>query len=132
MTHLLLDTLKASVPIRIIIVASKGLVTYLFLDIEFDNLNSERKFNVQHACYHSKLAQVIFTYELAERLKGTGVTVNCVGITNVAIPDQRLAHLPMWVCKIFHLKRKMSITSKRQAATYAYLAALSIQNSFLT
>lgn len=123
MTHLLLDVLKASAPSRIITVASKGLITYPFLDIEFDNLNGERKFNTQHAYYHSKLAQVIFTYHLAEKLRGTGVTVNCVRVTNVAIPDERLTHLPGWLLKIYHLKRSMSITPERQAETYVYLAA---------
>lgn len=123
MTNLLLDTLKASAPSRIITVASKGLAVYPFLDIEFDNLNGERKFNTQHAYYHSKQAQVMFTYDLAERLKSSGVTVNCVRVTNVAIPDDRLQHLPKWLLKIYHLKRGMSITPERQAETYVYLAA---------
>jgi NAD(P)-dependent dehydrogenase (short-subunit alcohol dehydrogenase family) len=123
MTHLLLDTLKASSPSRIITVASKGLMTYPFLDIEFDNLNGERNFNTQHAYYHSKQAQVMFTYDLAERLKGSGVTVNCVRVTNVAIPDERLSHLPGWLKKIYHLKRRMAITPEHQAQTYVYLAA---------
>ena len=123
MTHLLLDTLKASAPSRIITVASKGLITYPFLNIEFDNLNGERKFSTQHAYYHAKLAQVMYTYDLAERLKGTGVTVNCVRVTNVAIPDDRLTHLPKWVQNIYKLKRSMSITAERQAETYVYLAA---------
>ena len=123
LTQLLLDTLKASAPSRIITVASKGLTMYPFLDIEFDNLNGERKFSTQHAYYHSKQAQIMFTYDLAERRKGSGVTVNCVRVTNVAIPDERLAHLPKWLLKIYHLKRGMAITPERQAETYVYLAA---------
>lgn len=123
MTNLLLDTLKASAPSRIITVASKGLMTYPFLDIEFDNLNGERSFSTQHAYYHSKLAQVMFTYDLAERLKGTGVSVHCVRVTNVAIPDERLEHLPGWLRSIYQLKRSMAITPERQAETYVYLAA---------
>lgn len=123
LTNLLLDRLKASAPSRIINVASKGLITYPFLDIEFDNLNGERKFSTQHAYYLSKQAQVMFTYALAERLSGTGVTVNCVRVTNVAIPDERLTHLPPWLFKIYQLKRKMSITPQKQAETYTYLAA---------
>jgi NAD(P)-dependent dehydrogenase (short-subunit alcohol dehydrogenase family) len=123
LTHLLLDTLKASAPSRIITVASKGLVVYPFLDIDFNNLNGERRFNTQHAYYHSKQAQVMFTYDLAERLKGSGVTVNCVRVTNVAIPDDRLAYLPKWLLKIYHLKRGMAITPEQQAETYVYLAA---------
>ncbi len=117
--------LKASEPSRIITVASKGLIAYPFLDIEFDNLNGERKFNTQHAYYHSKLAQVMFTYDLAERLQGSGVTVNCVRVTNVAIPDDRLNHLPAWLKKVYSVKRSMSITPARQAETYVYLASSS-------
>ena len=123
LTQLLLDTLQASAPSRILTVASKGLIAYPFLDIEFDNLNGERKFSTQHAYYHSKQAQIMFTYDLAERLQGSGVTVNCVRVTNVAIPDERLQHLPKWLLKIYHLKRGMAITPERQAETYVYLAA---------
>lgn len=123
MTHLLLDLLKVSTPSRVITVASKGLITYPFLDIEFDNLNGERKFTTQHAYYHAKLAQVIYTFDLAERLKGTGVTVNCVRVTNVAIPDERITHLSGWVQSLYKLKRRMAITPERQAETYVYLAA---------
>lgn len=123
MTQLLLDTMKASAPSRIITVASKGLITYPFLDLELDNLNGERKFSTQHAYYHSKLAQVMYTFALAEKLKGSGVTVNCVRVTNVAIPDDRLTHLPGWLRAIYNIKRSMSITPERQAETYVYLAA---------
>ncbi|MBN2146266.1 MAG: SDR family NAD(P)-dependent oxidoreductase [Anaerolineales bacterium] len=123
LTHLLLDTLKASAPSRIITVASKGLVAYPFLDIEFDNLNGERKFSTQHSYYHSKQAQIMFTYDLAERLKSSSVKVNCVRVANVAIPDERLQHLPKWLLKLYHLKRGMAITPERQAETYVYLAA---------
>lgn len=123
LTHLLLERLKASAPSRIITVASKGLMVYPTLDIEFDNLNGERRFSPQHAYYHSKLAQIMFTYDLAERLQGSGVTVNCVRVTNVAIPDERLGHLPGWLRKLYDLKRRAAITPERQAETYVYLAA---------
>jgi NAD(P)-dependent dehydrogenase (short-subunit alcohol dehydrogenase family) len=122
MTHHLLDMLKASRG-RIITVASKGLISYPFLDIEFDNLNGERKFNMQHAYYHSKQAQVIFTFELADRLKETGVTVNCVRVGNVAIPDERLTHLPKWMLKMYEVKRKFALTPEKMAETYVWLAA---------
>jgi NAD(P)-dependent dehydrogenase (short-subunit alcohol dehydrogenase family) len=129
LTYLLLDTLKANAPSRIITVASKGLMTYPFLDIEFDNLNGECKFDMQHAYYHSKQAQVMFTFDLAERLKGTGVTVNCVRVGNVAIPDERLDHLPGWLLKVYAMKRKFAMTPEKMAETYTWLAAEpSIQN----
>jgi len=123
MTHLLLNTLKQSAPSRVITVASKGLVTYPFLDIEFDNLKGEKKFSMQHAYYHSKQAQVMFTFDLAERLKGMGVTVNCVRVGNVAIPDTRLDHLPKWMLKMYEMKRKFALTPEKMAETYIWLAA---------
>jgi NAD(P)-dependent dehydrogenase (short-subunit alcohol dehydrogenase family) len=122
MTDLLLDLLKASKG-RIITVASKGLMAYPFLNIEFDNLNGERKFNMQHAYYHAKQAQVMFTFDLAERLKGTGVTVNCVRVGNVAIPDERLTYLPKWMLKMYEMKRKFALTPEKMAETYVWLAA---------
>jgi NAD(P)-dependent dehydrogenase (short-subunit alcohol dehydrogenase family) len=123
MTQLLLETLKQSAPSRIITVASKGLMTYPFLDIEFDNLKGEKKFSMQHAYYHAKQAQVMFTFDLAERLKDTGVTVNCVRVGNVAVPDTRLDHLPKWLLKIYHAKRKFALTPEKMAETYVWLAA---------
>jgi len=123
MTHLLLDMLKASAPSRIITVASKGLMTFPFLDIEFDNINGERRFSTAHAYYHSKQAQVMFTFELARRLQGTGVTVNCVRVGNVAIPDQRLSHLPKGLARLYSLKRKFAMTPEKMAETYVWLAS---------
>ena len=123
MTRLLLDMLKASAPSRVITVASKGLISYPFLDIEFDNLYGEREFSMQHAYYHSKQAQIMFTFDLAERLRGTGVSVHCVRVGNVAIPDERLFHLPKWLMKIYELKRKFSMTPEKMAEAYVWLAA---------
>lgn len=123
LTHLLLERLKASAPSRVITVASKGLMVYPTLDIEFDNLNGERRFSSQHAYYHSKQAQIMFTYDLAGRLQGSGVTVNCVRVTAVAVPDERLGNLPGWLRKLYDLKRRAAITPERQAETYLYLAA---------
>ena len=123
MTCLLLEMLKESAPSRVITVASKGLISYPFLDIEFDNLYGERKYSLQHAYYHSKQAQVMFTFDLAERLRGTGVSVHCVRVGNVAIPTERLDHIPRWMLKMYELKRKFSMTPEKMAKTYVWLAA---------
>ena len=123
MTYLFLDLLKVSSPSRVITVASKGLISYPFLDIEFDNLYGERKFSLQHAYYHSKQAQVMFTFDLAERLRETGVSVHCVRVGNVAIPNERLAHLPQWMLKLYEVKRRFSTTPEKMAETYVWLAA---------
>ena len=123
LTGLLMDMLKASKPSRVITVSSKGLLVYPNLGMEFDNLNGERKFSSQHAYFLSKQAQVMFTYALARRLEGSGVSVNCVRVTSVAVAAERLTNLPVWMQKLYDLKRKASITPERQAETYVFLAA---------
>ncbi len=123
LTQMLLEQLRSCAPSRIITVASKGLISYPFLDIEFDNLDGEQNFNLQHAYYHAKQAQVMFTFDLAERLRGTGVTVHCVRVGNVAIPDGRLSHLPKWMLRMYQMKRKFALTPEKMAETYVWLAA---------
>lgn len=73
LTNLLLDTLKASRPSRIINVSS---AMQRFSRINRDDLNMEKSYNSLKAYGSSKLANVFFTRGLAKRLLGTGVTVN--------------------------------------------------------
>jgi NAD(P)-dependent dehydrogenase (short-subunit alcohol dehydrogenase family) len=75
LTNLLLDLLGAGAPSRIVNVSSGA---HLRAHINFDDLQSERRYNAWKAYGQSKLANVLFTYELARRLEGTGVTVNAV------------------------------------------------------
>jgi NAD(P)-dependent dehydrogenase (short-subunit alcohol dehydrogenase family) len=75
LTNLLLDTLKASAPSRIIIVSSGS---HRDARIHFDDLNLDQGYWVMRAYGQSKLANLLFTYELARRLEGTGVTANAV------------------------------------------------------
>lgn len=74
LTTLLLDTIKASAPARIINVSSGAHVTGR---IEFDNLQGERGYSPR-VYENSKLANILFTMELASRLEGSGVTVNAL------------------------------------------------------
>jgi len=75
LTNLLLDLLRASAPARIVNVTSGA---QAIGDVHFDDLQFERRYRGQPAYNQSKLANVLFTYELARRLDGSGVTVNCV------------------------------------------------------
>jgi retinol dehydrogenase-12 len=75
LTHELLPLLRKSAPARIVSVASR----YGGAKIDFEDLNLEkRKYSYLKAVPASKLAQVLFTQELAERLSGTGITVNAI------------------------------------------------------
>lgn len=71
LTHLLLPLLKAAAPSRIVNVASAGQKA-----LDFDDIMLTRSYNGTDAYRHSKLAQVLFTVDLAQELKGTGVIAN--------------------------------------------------------
>jgi len=73
LTTELLPTLKASAPVRIVNVSSAGQQ-----EIDFDDVMLTRGYSGGRAYMQSKLAQILFTFDLAGRLEGTGVTVNCL------------------------------------------------------
>ncbi|MDG6904511.1 MAG: SDR family oxidoreductase [Nitrososphaerota archaeon] len=75
LTYLLLNTMKESAPSRIINVSSAA---HFSGYMDFDDLQKEKSYSAMRSYCQSKLAQVLFTYELADRLNGTSVTVNCV------------------------------------------------------
>ncbi len=76
LTNLLLGLLTRSAPSRIVNVASSG--HFLARPIDFDNLQLREGYRGLPAYHQSKLANVMFTYELARRLDGTGVTANAL------------------------------------------------------
>jgi NAD(P)-dependent dehydrogenase (short-subunit alcohol dehydrogenase family) len=73
LTHLLLPLVKAGAPARIVNVSSAGQEA-----IDFDDVMLTRGYSGGRAYRQSKLAQILFTVDLAEELKGAGVTVNCL------------------------------------------------------
>jgi NAD(P)-dependent dehydrogenase (short-subunit alcohol dehydrogenase family) len=87
LTHLLLPVLTASAPARIVNVSSGA---QAMGKIDFNDLQSARGYGEIRAYNASKLANILFTYELARRIKGSGVTANAVepGFvkTNLKVP----------------------------------------------
>lgn len=118
LTDLLLDTLKASAPARIVNVASNA---HLGQRLDFDNLELEHGYNPGKAYGRSKLANLYFTYELARRLEGTGVTANAM---HPGFVQTNMAANNGWLVRLFlplvHLK---SLTPEQGARTVVYLAA---------
>jgi NAD(P)-dependent dehydrogenase (short-subunit alcohol dehydrogenase family) len=92
LTDLLLDRLVDSAPARIINVASDA---HEGSKIDFDDLQHHKHYSGWDAYGASKLANILFTYELARRLKGTGVTANAVHPGFVNTNFQRAAGLSM-------------------------------------
>ena len=74
LTNLLLERLEASAPARVVTVSSGA---QSMGRIDFDDLQGARKYSGQQAYNQSKLANVMFTYELARRVEGSGVTATC-------------------------------------------------------
>ena len=118
LTNLLLDVIKRSAPARIINVSSAG---HTHGTIDFDDLQMRRNYGGFQAYARSKLANLLFTYELARRLDGTAVTVNALhpGAVNTNIwnnVDGLLGRLLRAVGKFYFLPVEAG------AATAIYLA----------
>lgn len=118
LTNLLLDRLKASAPARIITTAS---MAHLGAKIPFDDPNYQHHRYRGWATYgQSKLANIMFTYELARRLEGTGVTANCFHPGFVAT---RFGHGGPLMNVAMTLARPMTISADEGAKTAIYLAS---------
>lgn len=122
LTNLLLPLLKASPSARIINIASKGLLAKPFMDIQFDNLNGEKKFNVTDAYYHSKIAQIMFTFDLAERLAGSNIATAIIRVPAVKLDEGRYNHIPAFLRAIYKFKMSFSLSTKEMAALYIDVA----------
>jgi retinol dehydrogenase-14 len=119
LTNLLLERLQASVPARIINVAG---AYHRQGRIHFDDLQLARAYTGTAANNQSQLARVLFTYELARRLEGTGVTVNCLHPGSVRTDIMR--DIPKYLLEIANtVLRPFFISPERGAETILYLAA---------
>jgi retinol dehydrogenase 12 len=118
LTNLLLELLTASAPARIVNVSSDA---HRGGHINFDDLQSQRSFAGFRAYSQAKLANIMFTYELARRLKGTGVTANALHpgfvATRFGMNNSLPVRLGMRLVSLFALKPEQG------AETSIYLAS---------
>ncbi|XP_016118426.1 retinol dehydrogenase 14-like [Sinocyclocheilus grahami] len=100
LTNLLLDLLKKSAPSRVVNVSSLAHETG---KINFDDINLEKNYDAHTSYRQSKLANVLFTRELAVRLKGTEVTTNALhpGVIHTELGRHLLPSLPLWKRLLF-------------------------------
>jgi NAD(P)-dependent dehydrogenase (short-subunit alcohol dehydrogenase family) len=118
LTHLLLDILKQSAPSRIVNVSSDS---HYGGNIHFDDLNLSKKYRGRTAYPQSKLANVLFTYELDRMLEDTGVTVNALhpGTVDTAIGNTNSSPIINLGWKVI---RMFAIPIEKGAETSVYLA----------
>jgi NAD(P)-dependent dehydrogenase (short-subunit alcohol dehydrogenase family) len=90
LTNLLRDQLVAGAPARVVVLTAPSTVK-----LDFDDLQGERRFRALTAFGASKAADLLFTFELARRLDGTGVTANAVhpGLVRTSLMRQAPAPL---------------------------------------
>ena len=120
LTNLLLDTLKASAPARIVNVSSNA---HGIGKLNFDNLNAQNRYGMRgfSAYGNSKLANVMFTYALARRLEGTGVTANVLhpGFVRTGMNNNNGVVMAV----IMGIIRPFFLTPEQGADTIIYLAS---------
>jgi NAD(P)-dependent dehydrogenase (short-subunit alcohol dehydrogenase family) len=123
LTGLVVDRLKASAPSRVVVVASVAHKSARH-GLDFDDLQSERRYRSMNAYAKSKLANVYFARELARRLDGSGVTANSLHPGFVRSDFGRGGDLGTfygWVIK--YLGGPLAISPERGARTTIYLAS---------
>jgi NAD(P)-dependent dehydrogenase (short-subunit alcohol dehydrogenase family) len=133
LTNLLLGLLKASAPARIIIISSEAHKAGPGLD--FDDLNNEKIWkdhrkpsnSASFTAYHrAKLSNLYFMYELADRLHGTGVTINAISpgfFVNTSIYRNLTGIFMLGARVVFGFGTLFGLnTPQRSAKTYVWLA----------
>ena len=122
LTNLLLSVLVASAPSRIVTVSSAG--HGYGTNINFDDLQTERRYGAMRAYSQSKLANVLFTYELARRLEGTSVTAHCVHPGAVDTGFLRYKGVLGAVARgLIGTSRHFLLNAEQGAATSVYVAS---------
>ncbi|HEU5057262.1 MAG TPA: SDR family oxidoreductase [Kofleriaceae bacterium] len=117
LTNLLLDLLIASAPARIVNVSSIG---HRQGTLDFDDLGFERGYGIMKAYSRSKLANVLFTTELARRLDGKGVTVNA--LHPGAVATHIWSHAPGIARPFLAIAKLFMITPAEGGDRIVYLA----------
>lgn len=117
LTNLLLDLLKTSAPSRVINVSSNA---HLGGSIKFNNLEGKQGYSGWPAYAQSKLANILFTFELARRLEGSGVTANVLHPGFVATGFGK--NNPGLINVLMRLAHLFAISPEEGAKTGVYLA----------
>lgn len=118
LTNELLDLFRQSAPARIITVSS---MAHQSAKINFDDIQGERRYSGWAAYAQSKLANILFTYELADRLQESDITVNCLhpGFVATGFAQNNAGFMARAMAV---LQRLFAITPEKGAETSIFLA----------
>jgi len=118
LTAALRDRLVGSAPARVVSTASAA---HAGARLDFDDLQCAKGYGGWKAYNRSKLANILFTRELAKRLAGTGVTANCLhpGVVASRFADDAGG----WTGRLFPLFKRFAISPTQGADTIVYLAS---------
>lgn len=119
LTNLLLDLLKAGAPSRIVSLSSGA---HRVGHINFDDLQGEKGNSGMRAYSQSKLANLLFTYELARRLEGTGVTANALQPGSVRTNFGR-GEGSGWMGRVVRITAPFMRSPEKGAETVVWLAS---------
>jgi NAD(P)-dependent dehydrogenase (short-subunit alcohol dehydrogenase family) len=118
LTNLLLDVLKGGAPSRVVVVSSAA---HSGAHLDFGDLMMEKSYSAFKAYGRSKLANILFCFELARRLNGTGVTANCL---HPGVVRTNFGHDLSGAVKVFFpMAYPFMISAKKGAVTSIYLAS---------
>jgi Dehydrogenases with different specificities (related to short-chain alcohol dehydrogenases) len=118
LSHLLLPALQAAAPARIVNVASAA---HKGVTLDFDDLQGEERYDRWLAYKRSKLANIMFTYEMARRIDGRGISVNALHpgfvATDIGVRHGFVPGFLWWIGKL------SAISPEEGAKTTIYLAS---------
>jgi NAD(P)-dependent dehydrogenase (short-subunit alcohol dehydrogenase family) len=118
LTKALRERLVGSAPARVVSTASAA---HYGAKLDFDDLQCARGYSAWKAYNRSKLANILFTRELAKRLAGTGVSANCLhpGVVASRFGDEAGG----WTARLFPFIKRFAISPAQGADTIVYLAS---------
>jgi NAD(P)-dependent dehydrogenase (short-subunit alcohol dehydrogenase family) len=118
LTKALRERLVGSAPARVVSTASAA---HYGVKLDFDDLQCARGYSAWKAYNRSKLANILFTRELAKRIAGTGVSANCLhpGVVASRFGDEAGG----WTARLFPFIKRFAISPAQGADTIVYLAS---------
>ncbi len=119
LTNLLLDELRSGAPSRVVNVSSGA---HQGAELDFDDLGTKQNYGFMKAYGRSKLANILFTYELARRLEESGITANA--LHPGAVSTNFGSNNAVWYARpVLALFRLFAVSPEKGAETSVYLAS---------